>query len=136
MSVPNTPRIGVGAVLRRGNAILLLRRRHAPEAGCWSLPGGKLEWMEPLTQAVAREVQEEVGVTVRNVELLGMAEWISPERDEHWTAPVYLVPAFEGEPRLMEPDSHDGIGWFDLNELPEPLTNAAHLVWRILTAAY
>lgn len=126
------PRIGVGAALLRGGKLLLIQRRCAPEAGCWSFPGGRLEWMEPVETAVAREVAEEVGVTLGAISLLCMTEWIAPERGEHWTAPVYLATEFTGEPHLVEPECHAGLGWFALDALPRPLTEAVQKTVAIL----
>ena len=50
------PRVGVGAFIVRDQELLLMRRAKAPEAGSWSLPGGKLDAGETLEAAVAREV--------------------------------------------------------------------------------
>jgi ADP-ribose pyrophosphatase YjhB (NUDIX family) len=44
--------------------LLLIRRAHPPEAGRWSLPGGKVEPGESLPAATAREVAEETGLAV------------------------------------------------------------------------
>jgi 8-oxo-dGTP diphosphatase len=56
----------VGAVLHdEAGRLLLIRRRHAPHAGSWSLPGGRVEHGETPEQAVEREVREETGLEVR-----------------------------------------------------------------------
>jgi 8-oxo-dGTP diphosphatase len=72
---PLRPIVGVGAVVyvTRDDAIalrlpscgvVLIKRRNAPMAGEWSLPGGTLEVGETLEAAIAREVQEETGLAV------------------------------------------------------------------------
>lgn len=54
-----------GAVVRdETGRLLLVRRAHAPDAGLWSLPGGRLEPGETAEQAAAREVAEETGLQV------------------------------------------------------------------------
>ncbi len=55
----------VGAVVVDGaGRLLLIQRGHAPSAGLWSLPGGRVEPGETPTDAVVREVREETGLTV------------------------------------------------------------------------
>ena len=42
--------------------VVLVRRRHPPLAGRWSLPGGALELGETLHEGLQRELQEEIGI--------------------------------------------------------------------------
>ncbi|KGH44766.1 MULTISPECIES: NUDIX domain-containing protein [Modestobacter] len=62
----------VGAVVHdeRGR-LLLIRRSHAPSAGLWSVPGGRVEPGESEADAVVRETAEETGLAVRPVRVLG-----------------------------------------------------------------
>ena len=62
---PDRPFVGVGAVVVQDGRVLLVRRRRAPLAGEWSLPGGAVELGETLEQAIVREVLEEAGLRVR-----------------------------------------------------------------------
>ena len=36
-----------------------------------------------------------------------------------------MAKAFEGEPALLEPEKHTGLGWFPLETLPSPLARSA-----------
>ena len=55
----------VGAVvLDAAGRLLLIQRGHAPSAGLWSVPGGRVEAGETLEAAVVREVREETGLAV------------------------------------------------------------------------
>jgi ADP-ribose pyrophosphatase YjhB (NUDIX family) len=62
----------VGAVIKddRGR-LLLIKRGHAPGAGLWSLPGGRIEPGETDAEALVREMREETGLAVEPGQLIG-----------------------------------------------------------------
>ena len=62
----------VGAVIKDDQGrLLLIKRRHEPGAGLWSLPGGRIEPGETDAEALVREMREETGLTVQAGALLG-----------------------------------------------------------------
>lgn len=73
---PDHPIVGVGAIIIRGEEVLLARRGKEPGYGEWSIPGGAVELGEKLEEAVAREVSEEVNVAVRVEEMVEVLERI------------------------------------------------------------
>jgi len=73
------PQVAVGAVAVADGALLLVLRGHAPEAGRWSLPGGRVEAGESLAEALAREMLEETGLTARCGRFVGWVEQVSPD---------------------------------------------------------
>ncbi len=62
----------VGAVIKdaRGR-LLLIKRGHAPGAGLWSLPGGRIEPGETDAEALVREMREETGLVIDPGQLIG-----------------------------------------------------------------
>ncbi len=69
----------VGAIIKDpGGRLLLIKRGHAPQAGRWSLPGGRVEPGETDQQAVIREIREETGLDVRCDRLVGGVRRLSP----------------------------------------------------------
>jgi 8-oxo-dGTP diphosphatase len=63
-SYPDRPYVGVGAVIVEAGAVLLVKRKHEPLAGQWSLPGGAVEVGETLEASVTREMLEETGLDI------------------------------------------------------------------------
>lgn len=61
---PTRPICGVGVVVRKGDAILLIQRGNPPRIGTWGLPGGVVELGETLHDAARREVCEECGIEI------------------------------------------------------------------------
>jgi 8-oxo-dGTP diphosphatase len=62
----------VGAVVHdEAGRLLLIRRGHAPSAGLWSVPGGRVEPGETEVAAVVREVAEETGLRVAPLSVVG-----------------------------------------------------------------
>jgi len=117
------PRVGVGAFITdAAGRLLLVKRRRDPEAGCWGLPGGKVDFGETLIDAVVREIEEGVGVAIVVTELICIVDQIDQAQETHWVAPVYRATIKSGEPRNREPQALEAVDWFKLNDLPAPLT--------------
>jgi 8-oxo-dGTP diphosphatase len=65
----------VGAIIKDSSGrLLLIKRGHAPQAGRWSLPGGRVEPGETDQQAVIREIREETGLDIRCDQLVGSVQ--------------------------------------------------------------
>lgn len=104
----------VGAVVRRGDRVLLSRRAHEPHVGLWDLPGGFLESGEHPEAGVVREVREETGLDAQVVRLLDVAMGAYGELD---TLNLVYELSAEGDP-IARDDSME-MRWFDLDALPE-----------------
>lgn len=64
------PAIGVGGIVFNDKRqVLMIQRNQPPAMGLWSVPGGKLEGGESLSDACKREIKEETGldVVVKNI---------------------------------------------------------------------
>lgn len=111
--------VGVGAVIINSeDEILLVKRLKDPEKGFWTIPGGSVEFGETIENAIVREVEEEIGVKVRIVTLLGITNHIIKEEKRHWVSPAFLTKIISGEPGNKEPHSHEEMRWFPLNCIP------------------
>ena len=117
------PGVGCGLVIQRADGrVLLCKRMKAPEAGFWNIVGGKVDLMEPSAEAARREAEEESGLKIGAVDFLCVAEEVIPADGQHWVSLIYVTRDFTGEATLTEPDKLSEIGWFDLNDLPHPLS--------------
>jgi 8-oxo-dGTP diphosphatase len=83
------PVVAVGAIAVDGGDLLLIKRGTDPQAGRWSIPGGRVEPGETVAAAVEREVHEETGLAVRCGVMLGWAERIAP--DHHFVILDFTV---------------------------------------------
>jgi len=100
---PDRPIVGVGGVVVRDGAVLLVQRAREPLEGQWTIPGGAVETGETLKEAVSRELKEETGLTVRVLDLVDAFERIIPDDDGrarfHYVLLDYLCEPLSGELR-------------------------------------
>ena len=61
----SNPKATAGCIIYKGNKVLLTKRNVSPFKNYWCLPGGHIEYYEPLTKAVKREVKEEIGLNIK-----------------------------------------------------------------------
>ena len=98
-SPPPRPILSAGAVVFRGDEVLLIRRGRPPFRGHWSIPGGKVDHGEPLEAGVLREVLEETGVRARVLGLIDLFEALPGGPDEpHFVMADYACEHVSGEP--------------------------------------
>lgn len=112
-------------ILNEGGEVLLTLRKRPPEAGCWSIAGGKVEFMETLEETAVREAFEETGLHVELVRLLCVTDHLVPAEGQHWVAPAYLARVTGGQLSNPEPEKTEAVRFFPLDALPDHLTLTA-----------
>ena len=111
---PDSPLVGVGAIIIQDGRVLLVKRGHAPLAGEWSIPGGVLELGETVRAAAVREAREETCLTVEPAELLGVYDRVL--RDDagrtlyHFVLIDFLCCPVAGQAQAA--DDADEVRWF------------------------
>lgn len=108
-----------GALEGPGDTWLMHRRpleKH--HGGLWEFPGGKVEETEIPVKALIRELREELGVEIAEVDCnpLIFAEERGGERESPVVILLYNVTRWEGEPAALEGGE---IGWFAPDEIAE-----------------
>ncbi|MDA4125294.1 MAG: NUDIX hydrolase [Thaumarchaeota archaeon] len=111
---PSHPLVGAGAIVRRKDRVLLVKRKFQPNKGLWALPGGLVEVGESVQAAVLREVEEETGLTVRLEGLFDVGTDIHLDATSrpryHYVLIDYVANPVKGRVRLNGESS--AYGWY------------------------
>ena len=103
---PERPIVGVGAVIRRGEEYVFIKRAADPDKGYWSVPGGLVNIGETVEDAAVREAFEETGLRVKVVKNLGVVNRIDVDPDGrvkwHFVILDFLVEPVGGELRAAD----------------------------------
>jgi 8-oxo-dGTP diphosphatase len=114
-------------------SVLLVQRRNPPFRGGWALPGGFVEQDEQVFQAAPRELAEETGLRVGELQLLGVYD--TPGRDPRgWTVSVVYIAHVPGEASVTGADDAEDARWFAVNSLPELAFDHALIIGDALAA--
>ncbi len=116
------PSIGVGGILfSKRQEVLLIKRNQAPARGLWSIPGGRLEPGETLTNACRREFYEETNLDVEVKHIIAVVE--RKLEGFHYVIVDFFVELIDGENSVLIAQSDvaearwvrvDDLGQFDL----------------------
>lgn len=118
------PGVGVGIMILKDNKVLLgLRNPNKEKAsselngqGTWTMPGGKVEFMEKLVDAAKRELEEETSLKATKIEFLCISDDMTDTA--HYVTAGFIVKEYIGEVKTMEPETIMEWKWFDINNLP------------------
>ena len=79
-------KVAVALLERDGKLLICQRRPDQPHAGKWEFPGGKVERGEEPSEALARELEEELDIEISGAEERGRYDYAYPGK-----APIRLV---------------------------------------------
>ena len=96
---------------------VLVQERLPKPSNPWSgltFPGGHVEPGETVVASVIREVQEEIGLTVSNLQNCGYIQWYNPVKQSQYFVFLFKTSTFSGELK----DSVEGkVKWMTLDEM-------------------
>ncbi|WP_216896123.1 NUDIX hydrolase [Nocardia alni] len=109
----------VHLLLRCGNEVLFGQRQNTGfEDGAWHLPSGHLEADESVIDALIREAEEEIGVTIAP-EDVRFSHIMHNSSSGGRMAFFFTVRSWKGEPDNREPDKCTELQWFSTDTLPD-----------------
>jgi 8-oxo-dGTP diphosphatase len=113
-----------------GRVLLAQRPPGKPMAGLWEFPGGKVEQGERPEETLIRELQEELGIVVREPCLAPLTFASHTYPDFHLLMPLYVCRRWEG---TVMPKEGQALAWVRPNKLrdyempPADLPLVSHL---------
>lgn len=127
------------AVLDDAGRVLIAQRpvgKHL--AGGWEFPGGKLNAGEPRRAGLARELLEEIGITIREPRPLIRVRHAYPDREV--LLDIWVVRRYDGIPRSLDEQrlrwcTHDELAMADLLPADRPIVAALRLPERLTQMA-
>ncbi len=117
--------VGVGAVIINAEGKVFLAKRGSKaknERGTWEFPGGGVEFGETMADCIKREIFEEYGIKIELKDQLKALDHLIPDEKQHWVAVTFIAKIIKGKPKIKESEKCSEIGWFGIDELPQPLS--------------
>lgn len=109
------PRVTAKAVILKNNKLLMVKPKRGLTIGHWTLPGGFVGYGESPKEAVAREVEEEIGAPCEARALLDIQSGLGKRTAFHWHTFFYEVELLS-EALKPAPDEIEQIAWVELDE--------------------
>ena len=98
--------------------VLLIQRGHEPFKGCWAFPGGFMNMDETTEQCAVRELEEETGLKVSNIQQIGAYSKVDRDPRGRTVTVAYLA-VIEKPEAVKGLDDAAKAQWFPISALPK-----------------
>jgi len=115
------PKVAVAVFIIKDNQILIGKRKGSLGNGTWGVPGGKLDFLESIEDCAKREILEETGLKIKDIQVVTITNDIFKEENEHYVTIFVKSKYVNGTPNILEPNKCEEWKWCEWNKLPEPL---------------
>lgn len=113
--------VSVFVIVREAERVLLVRRANTGwKDGFFSLPAGGHDGAETLAAAAVRELKEETSLQAneQDMKLVHVLHCNMGDSGGEWLGVFFEAEKWFGEPRLVESEKHDLLGWYPILDLP------------------
>ena len=127
----------IGVIIQDAdNKILLGKRKNVLGDGTWGLPGGHVKIGETIFECARREVYDEVGIELKGLELVGVAEMLNTGEDFQLVEIGYKSRNWEGILELKDHKYCSEWGFFPLDKLPDNIFKPHEDIVEIVKAKH
>ena len=116
--------VGIGVIVIKNKKVLVGKRKGSHAAGCYSFPGGHLDFGENWNECSLRELSEECGQGMKvrmrkfgNKDEFFVTNDVMDDCGKHYVTIFMVADWLEGEPVNMEPHKCEGWEWIDYDQL-------------------
>lgn len=115
--------IATKALIVRDGKMLLLQEsteyKDGTNAGKWDVPGGRVDKGQHFAESLAREIQEECGLSLKSYKPVHVDEWRPTVRGEEWQiVGIYFLCEVEPGEAVLSKD-HTAFDWVPLDQLDD-----------------
>lgn len=130
---PQRPFVGAHLLIIKDNQVLLMKRNKGQMAGYYALVAGRVDDFETPSIAMIREAGEEAGITIANEDLNFLSVLHRPkayykEGRSDIVEFIFHCEKWTGNVENMEPHLCDEIGFYDIDNLPDQITETVKTV--------
>lgn len=98
--------------------VLLIQRGNDPYKGCWAFPGGFMDMDETAEECAVRELKEETGLTVNQIQQIGAYSKVDRDPRGRTISIAYLA-IVDAPTAVSGMDDAAKAAWFPLSSLPD-----------------